>query len=484
MAAQVFSLFSSRRPQSIDWSQKELAEFYRVENALIQAGMLVEAERGITDEGDPWFVFCRADDGEVVIHFARIGGSYVISSNAFPESATGQDFSEMVKELISQHPLVHPRRGAERSNVFLHPTALLVAIVATAFFKSSDASAHNSDVDVAADTRKSWFGSAIGDGSFTPAFVSVEARQVAMIISAVMFATSIESDQNQSDAHSTLSIANAVEATDHDQGHFTSHAGSVDVRSEGADLERSAELSPPGQQHQLGGPEILKLLGAVAVLNDLTSRSAEVSYGSSSYTAQKAGADASDVFPAHPVSQMTIEIVNKGEQYPSVATLATSSGEKLPSDHIVQSLPQVLQPFLNQSVHLSVSESAEGVLLSLNIPQHVTAIDSAPTNIPGAAEHASSIVINEVTASPTHDISDLLSGEKSAVVEFIQKFMDHTPDYKVLVAGHDVVFYDPHAISTGDLTLKSMTWDFSDGISISLVAPMSNFSPELFVSHA
>lgn len=66
-----------------DWTQKELAEFYRVENALIQAGMRVTTERGLTDEGEPWFIFCRAADNEPVVHFARIDGQYVIVSEAF-----------------------------------------------------------------------------------------------------------------------------------------------------------------------------------------------------------------------------------------------------------------------------------------------------------------------------------------------------------------------------------------------------------------
>lgn len=486
MAAQVFPLFSTRRPKSIDWSQKELAEFYRVESALIQAGMLIEAERGITDEGDPWFVFCRAEDGEVVVHFARIDGRYVISSNAFPESATGQDFSEMVKELISQHPLVHPRRGAERSNVFLHPTALLVAIVATAFFKSSEASAHNADADVAADTRKSWFGSTIVDGGFASVFVPVEARQVAMVISAVMFATSIESDQNQPDAHSISSFANALDAADSDLAHFPSHnAGLVDARLESVDQENSAELGPTGPQHQLGGQEVLKLLSVVAVLNDLTSPSSESLHASSFYRALTSTPDAGEVNLEHPVLQITIEIAHKGEQYPSVTTVASSGGEKLPSDHVVQSLPQVLQPFLNESIHLSVSQSSEGVLLSLNIPPHLVEVNlTAQTSIQTATGHDPSLVTNDVVPSFGHDISDLASGERSALVEFLQKFMDHTPDYKTIVTDHNVIFYDPHAISTGDLTLKSMTWDFADRISISLVAPSSNFPPELFVTHA
>ncbi len=52
--------FLRRRAELRDWSAQELAEFYRVESVLIQAGLRVTSARGLTDEGEPWFVFCRA----------------------------------------------------------------------------------------------------------------------------------------------------------------------------------------------------------------------------------------------------------------------------------------------------------------------------------------------------------------------------------------------------------------------------------------
>ena len=59
MAAQVFS-FVRRQPAPVDWTRDELAELYRIEHALVQSGLTLDVERGVTDEGDPWFAFCRA----------------------------------------------------------------------------------------------------------------------------------------------------------------------------------------------------------------------------------------------------------------------------------------------------------------------------------------------------------------------------------------------------------------------------------------
>ena len=76
---QVLSFF--RASERGDWNQRELAEFYRVEDALTKSGVAISTDRGLTDEGEPWFVFCRQDDEEVIVHFARIGGEYVVASN-------------------------------------------------------------------------------------------------------------------------------------------------------------------------------------------------------------------------------------------------------------------------------------------------------------------------------------------------------------------------------------------------------------------
>src|SRR5579884_2293802 len=99
MAVQVLQ-FRPRLPRSSDWTQQEIAEFYRVESALLQAGLKLETERGVTDEGDPWFVFCREDTGEVFVHFARIDGEYIIDGAAYGEVARGMNFAALVREMM------------------------------------------------------------------------------------------------------------------------------------------------------------------------------------------------------------------------------------------------------------------------------------------------------------------------------------------------------------------------------------------------
>src|SRR5689334_20248536 len=142
MVAQVISFFQrTPRPAAVpaDWTQQELAEFYRVESALIRAGIRVGTDRGMSDENEPWFCFYRLDDGDVVIHFARIDGEYLIAGPAYEEIARGIDFTALVRNMVASHPLI--RRNERGSNISIHPAALLIAVVGTAFFKSGEARA-------------------------------------------------------------------------------------------------------------------------------------------------------------------------------------------------------------------------------------------------------------------------------------------------------------------------------------------------------
>ena len=139
--SKVVQLKQFARSASRNWSPRELGEFYRVESILIQAGLRIDTESGISDEGDPWFAFCRADDGEVIVHIARIRGVYVLAGPSYDGIAYGSDISALVRDLVCRHPFVQMLGQNRGSNIFLHPAALLVAVVATAFIKSSEARA-------------------------------------------------------------------------------------------------------------------------------------------------------------------------------------------------------------------------------------------------------------------------------------------------------------------------------------------------------
>ena len=126
--------------RSHDWTDQELAEFYRVEASLIRANIPIVTDRGRSDEGDPWFVFCDANTGEIIVHFARFDGTYVVASPAFDGCARGRDFRALIEAQIASHPLVIPK-AAGGGKLFIHPAALLIVLVTTCFFKLSQTTA-------------------------------------------------------------------------------------------------------------------------------------------------------------------------------------------------------------------------------------------------------------------------------------------------------------------------------------------------------
>lgn len=142
-ADNVVSLFP-RRAATRGWSDSERAEFYRVNDMLVRVGIAVETDEGITDEGEPWFVFCHADTGDVIVHFARVTGCFIAFSSSMQEPISSRSFAELVQRMSERLPLVMPTPKPGQG-LFIHPAALLVATVATLFFKSSGVEGDESD---------------------------------------------------------------------------------------------------------------------------------------------------------------------------------------------------------------------------------------------------------------------------------------------------------------------------------------------------
>lgn len=494
MTGQILSLFSFSRPKICDWSQQELSEFYRVEHALVQSGMRVETDRGLSDEGDPWFVFCRQEDGEVIVHFARLDGRYIVSSPSYSGISTGNDFSQLVRDLMSRHPLVHSGRRTSTSNVFLHPTALLIALVATAFFKSGEASAHDSDEHDSAGRDQRHPSASSGSlpllGGSHQVKVTLEASHVAIVISAAIFAITSQNDVTASSVNEALSITSHFEA---EPELLAKNASSVALASAKTDFGSASENVAISHAMEMGQNDVLKLLGVVAVLADLAPMALPEQFGGSEFETHSAHDEIAFRSIEDPVvsqhashqgthihhgSDVVLELVKGSGEFPAVKSMETPSVGKVQSFEIVQVLPQVLQPFLAESLHVTVHQTSNEVLLALNIDS----ADLPTAHTPNAEGVATAITIAGTTNPTAADLSGPQLGEydKGSVVELIEQFINHTPDYKVLVADHNIIFYDVHAMDEGDKTLKSMTWDFADGLSISLVAPSSSFHPELF----
>jgi hypothetical protein len=113
------------------WTNQELAELYRVEHALTQANIGMETDQGITDEGDPWFVFCRLD-GSVLVHITRSDGAYQLYSPVLAKSLSGPSFAALTKAFVGTVPV--SSRSVTEGGVTIHPGAFLGLLIAAIFF--------------------------------------------------------------------------------------------------------------------------------------------------------------------------------------------------------------------------------------------------------------------------------------------------------------------------------------------------------------
>ena len=123
---------SVERVEKQSWSNQEVADFYRAVDILKRAGLDVEVDSGVTDEGEPWFVFVREPDGEVLAHFAHINGEFIAVSSMNHEVYKGADIRQIVDQMLDRHPVIMPKNSGGTS-LLLHPTAAVTAFLAAAF---------------------------------------------------------------------------------------------------------------------------------------------------------------------------------------------------------------------------------------------------------------------------------------------------------------------------------------------------------------
>jgi len=88
------------------WSDHELADLRRAAKILWQHGLCLDTDGGVTDEGEPWYVFCDADSGEIVVHFARVDGQYIACAPFRDGALKGRVLHDVVDRFL--HDRVAP----------------------------------------------------------------------------------------------------------------------------------------------------------------------------------------------------------------------------------------------------------------------------------------------------------------------------------------------------------------------------------------
>lgn len=126
MTASLVTLFRQRR----GWTNEDRAQFARIERLLEEAGFAVDVEHGLSDEGEPWCVFCSRVTGDVVIHVACIDGRFMFDSTTLPRPIEGATFRRCAERFFEDVSLPMPL-AERRGKVYLHPSAMLASLFIT-----------------------------------------------------------------------------------------------------------------------------------------------------------------------------------------------------------------------------------------------------------------------------------------------------------------------------------------------------------------
>ncbi|MDB5458058.1 MAG: hypothetical protein JWP92_3643 [Caulobacter sp.] len=492
MAAQIVSFFQ-RTPRFVrgpsDWAQQEIAEFYRVESALIRAGLRVGTDRGVTDEGDPWFIFFRADDGEVVIHFARIDGEYLIAGPAYEEVARGIDFTALVRNMIARHPLVRPQ--GKRDNIFLHPAALLVAVVGTAFFKSGEAKAME---EGRGEPRRPVhaFGSAtaaLSAVSVTPSAASVQipASQAVTVLAAAMMALEIRIDARDAMATSSAAIRAAALNLD--------FSGSESLL--GSSMPARAPMAPQTHVDLATAKQVSALLSLVALLDTLPSAHdlgvpdapAQLASLAANNDGSPTTAAAPDLGLADAGGHWLLDIRLNAGGLPAVE--AVQLVRELAGEQTYQKiavvqmakLPDVLADIIARGEHINASGPDAVVQPTAPTPVESTGeLTPAPAfdhEASGDAGAPTTVAPIPVVPTPTPAPATPLFSSTELVKQFVSYFVEHTVSIDLVVVGSTIVMFDSRVMhDIGAVQhLDSLTFNFADGSSISLVGEHSALFP-------
>ncbi|WP_343698783.1 hypothetical protein [Caulobacter sp.] len=495
MAAQVLSFFQRSprlAPRPADWSQQELAEFYRVEGALIRAGISVGTDRGMSDENEPWFCFYRQDDGEVVIHFARIDGEYIIAGAAYEEIARGFDFTALVRNMVARHPLI--RRTESGSNLSIHPAALLVAVVGTAFFKTGEAKAGETDSKAASHhtqqhSRPVLLSSSSNAGLTAGAAhvtlpqsgydtVQLPANQAVLILAAALLASDGGAPTVTVDPAARAAMAAAAAALDFG-----------DANPAGVTASDVAPLHVSGAHAVVADNSPAALVSSVLALVSLLMtlpHSAEST--SVAETALLSGASGGHDFAIMPAPSAdsdgwTIDVrlglgLNGAPSVQAVqlvrGVIGEPGGQKISVIEVAK-LPNVLAELI-----------AKGEQVKVVAPDHVGPMPEGPPpqtldpDLPPTGGVTTPTFPTEPT-TPTPEPTKPPAGPNyapSALVKlFIDYFISHTDNVEVMVTGSEVVMFDARVLHDSGFSqeLHTVTFDFTDGSSISLIGTYSSF---------
>jgi hypothetical protein len=116
-----------------DWSQQELADFYRAHHLLQQNGVSIGMDRGRSDEGDPWLVFYDTASHDVFLHVARFDNQCMLVCEQLGLKLARPSVADIIPAFEDEVRQLTALRSERAANVVLHPAARIIMSISAAF---------------------------------------------------------------------------------------------------------------------------------------------------------------------------------------------------------------------------------------------------------------------------------------------------------------------------------------------------------------
>jgi hypothetical protein len=469
MSLSIVKLFRPVHRQQ-DWTNIELAEFYRIEGSLIRIGISVETDRGLSDEGHPWFVFCRADTGDVILHLARLDGYYLAVSPAFGASARGPDFKSLIQSVIGTH--LKSAVTVKDTNVYTHPSAALIALVSICYFKmqSKDAVAagfhpinkaiSHAKVRFAGESSAEARAAQVADGH--------DATELSALIGLALSQLAGGSGANAVAAPATHLFAPVAESIPLPSLHPADVTNWIDQRPH---LLNDLVYVAPTRANALAP---LPAVDLAAPLTHLPSAAPPIQFNSGAEQPH----DSSSAFQAltqHVSFDKPLISVPQSSTIvaPDLAASTIPPSELILTTSIAgREVISVLGDSLQTHFDATLSEADKGVILN-GLAKHTSSAISpdlssatSPSPAPSTPPQPSSV---SQAAPEAKSGGASSSAEIAAATKLITQFESAHPDYAVIDSGKEVVIYDTHLTTSNYSSAVQESFSFTDGSSIYLV---------------
>lgn len=116
-----------------DWSQQEIADFYRAHRLLAENGAGIGIDRGVSDEGEPWMVFFDTASHDVFLHIARIDNLCHLVCEPFNMRLDAADITSLIAQFEHAVRDYLAIRSERAKNVVIHPAARIIMSISAVF---------------------------------------------------------------------------------------------------------------------------------------------------------------------------------------------------------------------------------------------------------------------------------------------------------------------------------------------------------------